>query len=348
MHVSHHNLFECAFELLVSAGEGKEDARIAADNLVKADARGITTHGTYLLNLIYKRKEAGIINLPTKLSVQVDQGAIALIDGGNGLGMLAGHLAEEIAVEKAKNFGISLILIRNTNTVGSLANYTESIAKKGLIALMSCNAAPSMAPWGGAEPFTGTNPLAVGIYTGRDLVFNADMATSIVARGKIRQAARQGKEIPADWSLDENGNLTTDPIAALKGTVLPMAGPKGSAIALAIDILSGMVAGSHYAPNLLSFHTTDGPTGVGASLIVVDISKFIPLDEFQRKMDDYVLNLKGMKKASFAKEIFLPGEIEFNREQESNQSGIFLDDQAVQNLNNLLEKVGSKQRLRSS
>jgi LDH2 family malate/lactate/ureidoglycolate dehydrogenase len=347
MRISRTDLLESTVELLTAAGEKPEDVRMAAENLVKADARGITTHGTYLLNPIFKRKAAGIMALPTKLNVIIDEAAIALIDGGNGLGMLAGQLALEMALDRARKFGIGLVLIRNTNTVGSLANYTEYLAKQGMIALMSCNAAPSMAPWGGAEAFTGTNPLAIGIYTGKDLVFNADMATSIVARGKIRQASRQGKDIPENWALDENGVMTTDPIAALKGTVLPMAGPKGSAIALAIDILSGVVAGSRFAPDVLSFHTMEGATGVGASLIVIDISKFIPLTEFKKSMDEYITKFKGMKKASFASEIFLPGEIEYNREQESMTAGILLDDQAVENLNKLLEKIGSQKRLKA-
>ena len=128
---------------------------------------------------------------------------------------------------------------------------------------MSSNAAPSMAPFGGAEAFTGTNPIAIAMYTGRDLLFSADMATSVVARGKIRQSARRGIEIPGDWALDEHGNPTTDPNEALKGTLLPMGGPKGSAIALAVDILSGMVAGAQHAPDIKSFHDLDGPTGVG-------------------------------------------------------------------------------------
>src|SRR5690606_39626373 len=109
---------------------------------------------------------------------------------------------------RAKQFGVSLVLIRNTNSVGSLAYYTEMVAREGMIALMSSNAAPSMAPWGGAEAFTGTNPIAIAMYTGRDLLFSADMATSVVARGKIRQSARRGKSIPADWAMDETGNPT--------------------------------------------------------------------------------------------------------------------------------------------
>jgi LDH2 family malate/lactate/ureidoglycolate dehydrogenase len=343
--VSRDNLFDCTVDLVVGAGETPENAQLVADNLCKADSRGVTTHGTYLLNPIYQRVEAGLLSLPTALSVPVDTGAIAVVDGGNGLGMLAGKFAMDLATQRARDFGIGMVLIRNTNTVGSLAYYTEMIAKQGMFALMSCNAAPAMAPWGGAEPFLGTNPVAIGIYTGQDMVFCADMATSIVARGRIRQEARRGNPIPPEWSLDADGHQTTDPNQALLGTLLPMGGPKGSAIAMAVDILSGMISGARYAPHLLSFHATEGQTGVGVSLVVVDISKFLPLDEFKASMQAYILEMKAMKKASFASEIFLPGEIEYQRDLDSQKHGISLDDQAVKNLNNLLEKIGSDKRL---
>ena len=238
-----------------------------------------------------------------------------------------------------------MVLIRNTNNLGSLAFYTEKIASRGMIAMMSCNAAPAMAPWGGAEAFTGTNPIAISIYTGSDMLFSADMATSVVARGKIRQALREGKAIPADWALDADGNPTTDPAAALKGTLLPMAGPKGSALALAVDIMSGILAGAEHAPNLKSFHAPEGKTGVGGALVTIDISKFMPLAEFKDTIVEYIKSLKTMKKVKTASEIFLPGEIEHNREKTSREAGLTLDDKEVDVLNQLLEKNGLTQRL---
>ncbi|HOE35121.1 MAG: Ldh family oxidoreductase [Chloroflexi bacterium] len=345
MKVKREDLFNSAVALLTAAGESPEGAALVAETFCKADARGITTHGSYLLNPIFNRVRAGQLTLPTAATVAVDTAAVAVVDGGDGLGPVAGKLAADLAVARAKQYGIGLVLIRNTNSVGSLAYYTEMVARQGMIALMSSNAAPSMAPWGGAEAFTGTNPIAIAIYTGRELLFSADMATSVVARGKIRQAARRGKEIPPDWALDSSGNQTTDPNEALKGTLLPMGGPKGSAIALAVDILSGIVAGAEHAPNIKSFHNLDGKTGVGASLIAIDIEKFMALDAFKASMDEYIASLKNMKKASFANEIYLPGEIEYNKERESLVSGISLDDEAVAALNQLLESVGSDLRL---
>ena len=345
MKLKYDLLYECAVEILTACGESAENAEIVAKNLIRADARGISTHGTYLLTPIWKRAQAKQLSLPTCARKLIDEGATAVVDGGDGLGAVAGILAVKIVLQKAKQYGIASVLIRNTNNIGALACYTEGIAKEGMVAIMSCNAAPAMAPWGGAEAFLGTNPFAIGIYTGHDMVFSADMASSVVARGKIRKAARNGELIPDNWATDNEGNFTTDPNAALKGALLPMSGPKGSAIALAVDIISGMLSGAQYAPNLKSFHTPEGATGVGASLIVLDISRFMELGVFQKHMESYIESIKDMKKAKGFDEIFIPGEIEYNKEQKSYKEGIELDEKAAEAIDSLLEAIGSEKRL---
>ena len=343
MRIAYQDLFDAAVKILISCGESAENAGIAAENMCRADARGINTHGVYLLGPICKRVKAGQLKLPTKAVVEKDSGAVAIVDGGDGLGAVAGELALRTAMEKAKQYGVSTVLIKNTNNIGSLACYTETAAIAGMIAIMSCNAAPAMALWGGAEAFLGTNPIAVACYTGNDCVFSADMATSVVARGKIRKAARNNEKIPDNWATDADGNFTTDPNAALNGALLPMGGPKGSALALAADIVSGILSGACYAPNLRSFHTPEGKTGVGASLIVMDISRFQPPVDFARKMEDYRSNIKGLKKARGFDEIYMPGEIEYNREKQSLKEGISIEDSEISNINKLVESIGAAQ-----
>lgn len=332
-------------EILIACGESAQGAEYVADYMVLADKRGITTHGTYLLTPIYKRAKVNQITLPTNVTVVSDKGATAVVNGGDGLGAVACKAAVDLAIKKAKEFGISTVLVRDTNNIGALATYTEQAARAGMIAIMSCNAASAIAPWGAADAFMGTNPIAVAIYTGQDKVFSADMASSIVARGKIRKAARNGEQIPKDWAMDENGNFTTDPNAALKGALLPMAGPKGSALALAVDIISGMLSGASYAPNLKSFHEPEGPTGVGASLIVIDVEKFVDLEEFKKDMTGYIATVKGMRKAQGVNEIYMPGEIEYNKQIASEANGVELDANAIAAINEILEKIGSKTRI---
>ncbi len=345
MRIDLNRLRAAALEILNACGETGAGADAVADSMITADARGITTHGTYLLTPIYKRVKAGQLPLPTRAVVDSDSGGTAVIDGGDGLGAIAGKLAVKLAVAKAKANGVATVLIRNTNNVGSLAVYTEAAAKEGMIALMSCNAAPAMSPWGGSEAFLGTNPIAMAVYTGGDVVFSADMASSVVARGKIRKAARNGERIPDNWAMDGDGNFTTDPNAALTGCLLPMGGPKGSAIALFVDIFSGLLSGSRYGQDLKSFHAPEGSTGVGAALTVVNIEHFMPLPAFTALMRGYIGKMKGLKKAKGFDAILLPGELEQGREKQARAEGVSLDDNAVKAINELLENIGSATRL---
>lgn len=345
MKVFKDDLKKSVVDILISFGESPAGAERVADCLIKADMRGISTHGTYLLKPIADRVKAGMLALPTKPEVVMNDGATALIDGKDGLGPVAGYMAIETCIEKAKQFGIGMVLIRNTNNIGSLAYYTQIAADHDMAAIMACNAAPSMAPWGGADPYLGTNPIAISIPTYNDSCFSADMASSVVARGKIRKASRQNTPIPEGWALDKNGNPTTDPNGALKGTLLPMGGPKGSALALAVDIIAGLMAGSAFGPDLKSFHVPEGPTGVGAFCITIDINRFIGLAQFGSLMGSYTDSVKNLKKAAGFNEILMPGEIELRKEQDSLKQGIELDAQTINDINALLNEIGSKQGL---
>lgn len=347
MLIEMEKLRACAEELLLAAGESPENARTASEIFVKCDARGITTHGTYLLNPIYDRVRKGQFRLPTNARVIADEGATAIVDGADGLGAVAATLAVRVAARKAREYGVGTVLIRETNNVGALGVYTEMAAREGTISFFCCNASPAMSPWGGMEPFFGTQPFSIGIYTGRnpDFTFSADMSTSVVARGKIRKALRNGERIPEGWALDPDGNPTADPAKAIAGTVLPIGGPKGSAIALAIDILAGMLSGSHYAPDVRPIHTPSGAAGVGGALTVIDIAHFMDLDRFEKKLSEYMDRARHLKRAAGFDEIRLPGESSQGKERRSVQQGVSLDENAVGALNKLLEEIGSDSRL---
>lgn len=344
MKIPINSLCQGAQDILEYLGETPQNAAEIANSLVKADMRGISTHGTYLLKIIEMRVKAKQLLLPTIPTVVSDSGATAIIDGADGIGMVAGHVAVELAVEKAKQFGISVVLIRNTNNVGSLASYTQLVADNGMIAIMSGNAAPAMSPWGGAEQFIGTNPIGISVPADGS-GFTADMASSVVARGKIRKASRQGVQIPDNWALDENGISTTDPDKALKGTLLPIGGPKGSALALTVDIIAGMLSGAGFGKALKSFHELEGPTKVGVSLIVIDVAHFMPLDHFKELMATYTDTIKGLRKAEGFTEILMPGEIEYRKEKNSEECGVEIDSQQIETLNELLIKSGSEIKL---
>jgi LDH2 family malate/lactate/ureidoglycolate dehydrogenase len=247
-------------------------------------------------------------------------------------------------MEKAEKYGVGMVLIRNANNVGCLGCYTQRAAENGKIAIMSSNAAPAMAPWGAAEKFLGTNPIAISIPA-KSVNFTADMATSVVARGKIREALRNGKTIPDNWAMDPEGRPTTDPAKALEGSLMPIGGPKGSSLAMAVDIISGVLAGSGYGNKLKSFHVLEGPTGVGASCIVIDVSHFMDVESFKEMMENYFNMVKNLKKAEGVEEIFIPGEIEYRKEKKSLEEGVEISDKLAGSLNELLKKVGSNLRI---
>jgi len=341
MKVRREDLFNASQVLLVAAGESPEGAALVAETFCKADARGITTHGSYLLNPIFNRVKAGQLTLPTKATLAVDNAAVAVVDGGDGLGPVAGKLAADLAVDRARQFGVGLVLIRNTNSVGSLAYYTEMVAREGMIALMSSNAAPSMAPWGGAEAFTGTNPIAIAIYTGQDLLFSADMATSVVARGKVQVAVLEHKDIPLGWAVDRDGNPTTSAVEGAKGYLLPLGTYKGYGLATIVEVFSSVLSGAAIASQIGEMFTNfDTPQRMGHFFGALDVNGFMPLSEFQERVDALITYLKSVPLAEGVEEILVPGEPEARKAAQYRATGIPLAEDVVSATQQLAAELG--------
>jgi LDH2 family malate/lactate/ureidoglycolate dehydrogenase len=307
--------------------------------------RGIDTHGVHFLKLLSDRIDARMIHIPTPLKVIREDHTTAILDGGNGLGQVAAHRAMKMSIQKARDFGMGITLVRNTNHIGILAFYTPMAAEEGMVGIVMSNSAPSMSPWGGAEPFLGTNPISIAIPGGPDGPLVLDMSSSVVARGKIRRAQRMKESIPLGWALDETGSPTTDPVEALKGSLLPIGGPKGYGLALMIDVLAGLLSGSQYGPEVKTFHQPLGPTGIGVFTMAIDIERFMPLHQFRSLMTSYAGSIKKTKKVKNISQIYLPGEIELEKEKKSITEGIELDSTVVKSLNGLLQKAESPLRL---
>jgi LDH2 family malate/lactate/ureidoglycolate dehydrogenase len=325
-------------QLLQALGAEDKEARLVAEILVQADMRGIHTHGCAFLPLIAERCAHGLLNIPTKTMRITDEDAITHIDGNNGLGQVAAVEAMQISIHKAKSHGVALTLIRNTNHIGFLGYYTIMAASEGMIGVCATNAAAAIAPWGGVEPFFGTNPFSIAapVASGSPIVL--DMSVSKVARGKIRRAQRLNENISSGWALDETGASTTDPAAALKGTLLPIAGPKGYGLALFIDLMCGLLSGSKYGRDVLTFHKPIGPTGVGAMFMAIDIGRFMPLERFETLVNEHAAAIRNSRKAVGVKRIFLPGEIEAEAAQANKLTGIEVDSQIAEKINQLLEQ----------
>jgi LDH2 family malate/lactate/ureidoglycolate dehydrogenase len=337
MRFAENTLLGAASEILVLLGESSENARIAATALVQADMRGVSTHGINLLRLVAQRIEAKMLTVPTNVTTVSDDAATAMLDGNDGLGQVAASHALERAMDKALEFGIGMVTLRNTNNIGALGCLSVTAARRGVIAIITTNGNPSVAPFGAAEPYFGTNPLSIAIPCGAREPLVLDMSSSIVARGKIRLASLSGQTIPLGWALDETGEPTTDPKKAMKG----------SGLAMMIDILSGMLSGSGYGRGLKSFHELEGKTGVGAAFICIDIRRFVGKENFGRLIEEYTGQIKVLRKQPGFDEILLPGEFESKKAMESEEHGINVPDAVVKGIDEILGKLGSPVRLGS-
>ena len=345
MNVTSDHLRKVGVELLHRAGVGLQEAGPVAENLVAAELRGVPTHGINLLPAILERIAAGQMEVPTELKVIADEQAITHIDGGNGFGQTAAAEGMRRCIEKARRFGIGFSLIRNTNNVGLLALYSMMAARQGMIGICACNGAASMAPWGGAEPFFGTNPFSIAAPGGAGEPVVLDMSTTVVARGKIRRAARLKQQIPLGWALDACGVPTEDPEAAIRGTLVPVGEHKGYGMAFFIDLICGLLSGSSYARGVRTFHQPEGPTGVGVVTMAIDISRFMPFDHFSRLVDEHFRMIRDSIKAEGSSRIYLPGEIEAERERLYKTRGVEVDPPVVTAIDGLLKKSGLSVRL---
>lgn len=317
------------------------DARIVGECLVGADLKGVGSHGIVRLPVYAKRLAAGLIDpQPSLRVIGKPDGAVRIVDGGNGLGPVVGDYGMRQAMASARRFGVGVAFVRNSNHFGSAAFYVERAVDSGLIGVASSNAPPNMAPWGGKERFLGTNPLAVGVPSKRWRPLVLDMATSVVARGKIILAAQTGAKIPEGWAIDPEGNPTTDPQAALLGAVLPFGGPKGSAISLLLDVFSGVLSGANYGRHLKTLEDMTTPQNLGHFFLAIDPACLMPVEEFYDRVDDLIGQLKATPPAPGTERVLAPGEIEYENLDRAASVGVELDAEVLEQLHALGEQLG--------
>ncbi len=315
----------CA-SVFTAAGVAHERAHILAESMVHASLRGVESHGVSRTTIYLKRIAEGMINPNSELVIEQKSSSSALIDARNTIGQYASLEASELAAELASLHGIGCVGVRRSNHFGAASFYTIPLARRGFIAIAMSNAPTSMALWGAAKPYTGTNPLSYSVPAGKYEPVTLDMATSIVARGKIRRAWKQGETIPEGWAIDSDGNPTVDPEKALEGFVLPFGGVKGSAIALFIEILAGVLTGAAFGPSLGSMYNDfTKEQGLGHFFLAIDPGKFFPSDGFSRRMETMLEEIRALPASPGNERIFLPGEKEGLAEKERSLNGIPLE-----------------------
>ncbi len=303
------------------------DARVCAEVLITADKRGIDSHGIGRLKPIYYDRivQDRVQNPVTEIEVVRDRLATAVVDGHDGMGMVVATRCMNMAIEKARTYGLGMVVARNSTHYGIAGYYPMMACRANMIGLSGTNARPSIAPTFGVENMLGTNPLVFGMPTDEDFIFTNDYATSISQRGKIEQYAREGKPLPAGWVIDQDGNTMCDAAAVLDALVDGTAalcpvggigeengGYKGYGYATVVEILSSALQQGAFLKQLLG---VDGqgnkvPYRLGHFFMAIDIEAFTDVNAFRRTTGDILRALRASRKAPGESRIFTAGEKE--------------------------------------
>ena len=322
-------------DLFCSQGVPSEDALTVADVLVDADLCGVSSHGVSRMSIYMKRLACGVVNGRFEPQIQQEYPASISINANNGMGMVAGKFAMERCIAKAHENGSCFAAVSNSNHFGAASYYVRLAAEAGMFGFASTNAPPNIAPWGSSQPYMGTNPIAFAVPTEGDPII-LDMAPSVVAMGKVILAAKLGKPIPEGWALTADGKPTTDAGLGIKGSVVPIGGPKGCGLSLFTDILCGVLAGAQFGPHLFNFwNDFTNPQNIGHVFYAVDITKFVPLDVFKSRLAQMVAEIKALPRIDGVAQLFVPGEIEQRNKDRQKVEGVDLPDLILDELKKL-------------
>jgi L-2-hydroxycarboxylate dehydrogenase (NAD+) len=337
-------------DILEKAGIPREDAMIVGDVLLQADKFGFDSHGVNRLKNIYlDRIRQGILNPVTKFEVVRDGLSTAVIDGHNGMGQVIAYNSMKLAIEKARKYGMGMVAVRNSTHYGFAGYYPLMAVRENMIGITGTNARPAIAPTFGVENMLGTNPMTFGIPSDEEFPFLLDCATSIIQRGKVELYAREGKEMPSGWVIDENGGSKTNSAEVLKdliagsASLTPLggigeetAGYKGYGYATVVEILSSALQQGAFMKMLTGI--IDGqpaPYPLGHFFIVIDINAFTDAGSFKKTTGDILRELRASKKMPGHDRIFTAGEKEYETWQARKDKGVTINDQLCEELKGL-------------
>ncbi len=319
-------------EILTRMDVTPEDVEIVADVTLDGDLKGFTSHGLGRFPQYIKGLKCGTIKTDTDIEIEKETISTALLNGNHRFGHVVAYYAMEIAMEKARETGIGMVGVHDSNHFGVAGYYSDMAIMQDLIGVIIANTEPAVAPIGGKEPIIGTNPLSVGIPSHKNYV-SVDMATSATARGKLLEAMRKGEKIPENIALDSEGNPTIDPQTALKGSILPFGAHKGYALAFMIEILAGPLVKAAFGKAVTG---TANPAEIctkGDMMIAIDPSIFGDIDDFKREVDEFVKEVKG------SGNVFIPGDMEVGNIKRYMDEGLPLDERLLSQLKEISQDL---------
>ena len=320
-----------------------DEAELVADNLVEADLRGIDSHGTNLLALYVSRLESGHLRPTTAVSVVRDDGSTVVLDGGLGFGQVAGRHAIDLAVDRARAHGVAAVAVRESTHLGALATYTERAAHAGIFAMAFQNGPTIVPPFGGLTPLMSTNPFSYAVPAGDEPPIVYDVATTTVAGNKIILAKKRGDvTIPSGWANDDAGRPTTDAAAASVHHLQWFGGHKGYGIALLVELLAGVLAGSCFGHTEHTASLLHGADRIakGYVFLTLDVDRFVPVAEFRRQVDALIRDVHAGERAVGVEAVLVPGELEYRRRAERLRAGIPLSVPLIDEIDGLARAAG--------
>ncbi|HHX99852.1 MAG TPA: Ldh family oxidoreductase [Methanothermobacter sp.] len=320
-------------ELLTNLDVPNKEASIVAEVTLDADLKGFSSHGIGRLPQYVKGLEVGTIKPNSEITVEKENLVTALINGNHGFGHVVTYNAMKMAIKKAKETGISMVGVHDSNHFGIAGYYTDMAIMEDLIGVVIANTEPAVAPIGGKEPILGTNPLAIGIPSQSHYV-SVDMATSASARGKLLEAKRMGELIPENVALDAEGKPTIDPSAALKGSILPFGAHKGYALAFMIEIMAGPLVNASYGKSVTGTANPEVRCTKGDLITAIDPSQFVDVTDFKNDVDQFIEEVKSTPN------VFIPGDMEVKNVKKHQKEGIPLDENLVKQLKEITTKLG--------
>ncbi len=324
--ISHQALDSFAQNLLEAVGVPAPKAALVATSLVAANLRAVDTHGIQLLAFYLERLERKEIEPCAEGHVVSESGGCLLYDGENGLGQVVSNVCCQHAVRLAKEHGIALVTARDSNHFGSAAFWAQKISAEGAIGIVMCNASAIVPPWQGREGRLGTNPICMSVPGGEDgKPWLLDMATTTVAAGKIFKAFLSGApNVPAGWAQTSEGVPTTDTREAYHGLLMPLGGYKGYGLAMMVEILCAVLSGGAMSNDVGGIRTRGAAARNGQVFLAIDVARFLPVDEFQARLQWLVAHMKSAPPAAGYDEVLVAGDPEWRAVETRRREGIGL------------------------
>ncbi|KAL6248562.1 hypothetical protein RBB50_004817 [Rhinocladiella similis] len=328
-------------DVLSANGVSLENAAIISNCLLQADLRGVDTHGANRIPTYIERIRHKILDPAANPTLNQVTPVVASVDAKNGFGFVAAHLAMTKAIEMATEFGIGMVSVKHSNHYGMAAWMVQQAVDANMMSLVFTNSSAAQPVWGGRTKSMGVSPLACGAPGGSEgRHFILDMAPSVAARGKVYKALRRGEKIPLDWALDKEGRPTDDPAKALEGVMLPMSGPKGSALSIMMDVFSGVLSGSAFAGHVGGPYDFTKPADVGHFLVAIKPNLFMSLDDFRARMEYLYQKVVTSEKMPGVDRIYFPGEIELLNKEKRMKEGVPFTMAEINNMNKEAELAG--------